>query len=77
MTVDAGYLKHYDPIDKILIGYDPGNFASMVVAQEKLLENELRVLKEFYVCAPDDIPELVAQFNAFFGPVARIRHIDL
>ena len=77
MTVDAGYLKYFDPIDKILIGYDPGNFASIVVAQEKSVENTLRVLKEFYVCAPDDIPELVAAFNAYFGPVSRLRHIDL
>ena len=77
MTVDASYLKYYDPIDKLLLGYDPGNFASMVVAQEKKDENTLRVLKEFYVCAPDDIPELVAAFNAYFGPAARIKHIEL
>ena len=75
-TADASFLKYYNPTEKLLLGYDPGNFASMVVAQEKT-DNTLRVLKEFFVCAPDDIPELAAAFNSYFGPAARIRHIDL
>lgn len=74
--MDSSYLKHYDPSDKILIGYDPGSFASMVVAQEKKDENTLRILKEFFVYPPQDIPDLAAAFNAFFSS-ARFRRIDL
>ncbi|MBE6239759.1 MAG: hypothetical protein E7113_06945 [Bacteroidales bacterium] len=77
MVVDASYLKYYDASDKILLGYDPGNFASMVVGQFKPKENTLRILKEFFVCAPDDIAELAANFNAYFGPAARNKRIDL
>lgn len=75
VRIDAGYLSYYDPMDKILIGYDPGNFASMVAAQEN--GNILRVLKEFFVYPPEDIAEMAAAFNAFFGPAVRNRRIDL
>lgn len=74
--LDASYLKYFDPSDKLLIGYDPGSFASMVVAQEKKNENILRILKEFFVFPPQDIPEMAAAFNAFFAS-ARFRRIDL
>lgn len=74
--LDSSYLRHYDPSDKILIGYDPGSFASMVAAQEKKDENTLRILKEFFVYPPQDIPDLAAAFNAFFSS-ARFRRIDL
>ena len=76
-TFDAGYLKHYDPAQKILIGYDPGAFASIVTAQMKTDENTLRVLKEFYVFPPDDIPDLARAFNAYYGSVSRNKHVDL
>lgn len=36
----AFYLKQYNPDDEILLGYDPGHFSSLVVAQE----NEKTVL---------------------------------
>lgn len=74
--LDASYLKYFDPSDKLLIGYDPGSFASMVVAQEKKNENTLRVMKEFFVFPPQDIPEMAAAFNAFFAS-SRFRRIDL
>lgn len=74
--LDSSYLRHYDPSDKIMIGYDPGSFASMVAAQEKKDENTLRILKEFFVYPPQDIPDLAAAFNAFFSS-ARFRRIDL
>lgn len=77
VTIDAGYLKYYDPTDKILIGFDPGNFASLVAAQEDSKANTLRVLKEFFVYPPEDIPDIAQKFNAFFGPVSRNRRIDL
>ena len=74
--LDASYLKYFDPSDKLLIGYDPGSFASMVVAQEKKNENTLRIMKEFFVFPPQDIPEMAAAFNAFFAS-SRFRRIDL
>lgn len=63
----AKYLKYYDPHSEILVGYDPGHFSSMVCAQEKRLGQELRVIKEFWACYPDEQPELARQFHDFFG----------
>ena len=77
VNIDAGFLKYYNRTDKILLGYDPGNFASMVAAQEDVRANTLRVLKEFFVYPPEDIPDLARQFNSYFGPSARNRRIDL
>ena len=48
----------------------------MVVSQEKKNENTLRILKEFFVYPPQDIPDLASAFNAFFSS-ARFRRIDL
>lgn len=76
-TVDASFLKDFDPAKKILLGYDPGAFASMVAAQEDKAANTLRIQKEFYVFPPDDIPDLARAFNAFYGPAAKNRNIDL
>jgi len=75
-TLDACFLKHFDRTKKIILGYDPGSFRSMVAAQEDKDSNTLRILKEFYVYSPDDIPELCAKFNAFFGAAAGNKHID-
>ncbi len=75
--LDATCLKYYDPTDKLLFGFDPGNFASCVVAQENQSENTLRILKEFFVYAPDDLPDLAQKFSAFFSPAARNYRIDL
>lgn len=66
-TLDSGYLKHYNPKEKLLLGYDPGSFASLVVAQEKKTENTLRVLKEIFVFSPEDIPDLARKFAQFFS----------
>ena len=74
---DASYLKHYDPSRRILIGFDPGNFASMVAAQEVKSENTLRIHKEFFVYPPDDLPDMARQFNTYFGEAARNKNIDL
>lgn len=76
-TIDASYLKYYNPTEKILLGYDPGNFASMVAAQTYHKDNSLRVLKEFFVFHPADIPELAAAFSDFFAPAARNRLVEL
>ena len=63
----ARYLKYYSKHDELLVGYDPGHFSSLTVAQEKNYGRQLRVLKEFYCCYPDEQPELARQFHEFFG----------
>jgi len=74
---DASYLKYYDPTRRILLGFDPGNFASMVAAQEEKGTNTLRIHKEFFVFPPDDLPDMARAFNAYFGATARNKNIDL
>lgn len=64
--ITSEYLKYYDPDAKLEIGFDPGSFASFVVGQEKKKQNEYRILKEFYVYAPKDIPDLAREFNSYF-----------
>lgn len=75
-TITSEYLKYYDPDAKLELGFDPGSFASFIVGQEKKKQNEYRILKEFYVYAPEDLPDLARKFNAFFTN-RRNRHIDL
>jgi len=74
--ITAEYLKHYNPDDKLELGFDPGSFASFVVAQEKRKTNEYRILKEHYVYSPKDLPELAREFNQFWCN-RRNRNIDL
>jgi len=74
---DASYLRHYDPTDKLLLGFDPGAFASCVSAQEYKKDNMLRVHKEFFVYPPEDLADMARKINAYYGPVARNRNIDL
>ena len=73
----ARYLKHYNKRDQLLVGYDPGSFSSLVVAQEKKYGSELRVIKEFFSITPDEQPELAKQFFEFFGHDAQNKHIVL
>ncbi len=74
--IDASYLKYFDPSEKLLLGYDPGSFASIVAAQEKPSENMLRILKEFFVYPPQDIADLAGAVSAFFS-CSKFRRIDL
>ena len=74
--IDSSHLEYFAPSDKILLGFDPGAFASMVAAQEYSKDNSLRILKEFFVYPPMDLPDLATQFNAFFSS-AKCRQIDL
>lgn len=71
------YLKYYNPYDEILIGYDPGSFSSMIVAQEKPGKNQLRVLKEFFCYAPKDQSDLAKAFHDFFGEDSKNKRIRL
>jgi len=73
--ITSEYLKYYNPSDRLELGFDPGSFASLVVAQPKQ-NNEYRVLKEFYTYSPQDIPDLAEDFNNFF-PNRINKNIDL
>lgn len=64
----ADELKYFDPEKPLIIGYDPGHFSSIVVAQEYKKENLLRVIKEFFVWIPKQQGELANMIYEFFGP---------
>lgn len=64
----AEELKYFDPLKPLLIGYDPGHFSSVVVAQEDKKENTMRILKEFFVWIPKQQGELAIMIYEFFGP---------
>ena len=76
-TVTAEHLRHYEPARKLLLGYDPGSFSSVVSAQEDKGANTLRIMKEFFVYPPADAVDLARQINAFYGSAAKLRQIDL
>lgn len=76
-TITARYLKHYDPEDELLLGYDPGNFQSLVVAQEKKRGREIRVIKEFTKWSPADQVDMARDFYNFFGEDSQNKHIKL
>ena len=76
-TFDASYLKDYNPTEKLLLGYDPGNFASIVCGQFDGKDNMLRIMKEFFVYPPEDIPDLARRLSGYFRDTARNRNIDL
>ena len=67
-TLTARYLQHYNKRNELYIGYDPGHFSSLVVAQLEDYRRTFRVIKEFYACFPDEQPDLARQVWEFFGP---------
>lgn len=70
------YLRYYNPREELLLGYDPGNFSSLVVAQERN-QQDTRIIKEFTCYAPHDQTDLARAFNDFFGSDAKNRNIKL
>ena len=76
-SVTAEHLKYYNPTKKLLLGYDPGSFSSVVSGQFYKEDNTLRVMKEFFVYPPEDAADLARQINAFYGDAARLKVIDL
>ena len=73
----AYYLKHYNPNEELLLGYDPGAFASLVVSQENWIKNEVRTIKTFTTYSPKDQTDMALDFAEFFGKDARNRNIKL
>ena len=49
------------------MGYDPGGFSSLVVAQQDQRTNECRIQKEFFVYRPWDQVQLAAKFAEFYA----------
>jgi hypothetical protein len=76
-TLTADYLKYFDPNKPLLLGYDPGNFSSIVVAQEDKPRNTLYVIKEFYCYTPKQQGDLAKEIYEFFGPYHKNKRIDL
>ncbi len=72
----AFYLRYYKPHEEILLGYDPGNFSSLVAAQE-ITPYDTRVIKEFTCYAPHDQTDLARDFNDFFGADAKNKNVKL
>ena len=76
-TLTAHYLQHYDKNEPLYMGYDPGNFQSLIVAQKKDYGRRLDVIKEFWAYIPDDQQNLAQQVYAFFGSDAIDKTIHL
>nr|WP_321409325.1 hypothetical protein [uncultured Carboxylicivirga sp.] len=76
-TLNAQYLKYYDPNEPLLLGYDPGQFSSITVAQEKRKPFELRAIKNFYCWPPKDQADLAREIWEYFGPFKKNKKIDL
>lgn len=73
----SDYLKHFDPNKPLIIGYDPGYFSSILVAQEDKRANKLNVLKEFFCWIPKQQGDLAKQIYEFFGQHHKNKRIDL
>lgn len=66
-TLSARFLTHYSKEDPLYVGYDPGHFQSLIVAQQKEYGQRLDIIKEFYAYVPADQQDLAQQFYEFFG----------
>jgi hypothetical protein len=59
-------LLHCNPDLPLYLGYDPGPFSSLVVAQKNVKNKEFRIIKNFWVIHPEQQLELAKQFADFF-----------
>lgn len=71
------YLKHYDKREPLYVGFDPGDFCSLIVAQEKEYGQRLDIIKEFWAYLPDSQDSLAQQMYQFFGADAVNKVIHL
>jgi len=62
-------MQHCDLDRELYVGYDPGPFTSMVVAQYAPDRQTMYVLKSLYCYWPEQQPELVDRFVRFFSPM--------
>ena len=73
----ARFLKHYDPREPLYVGYDPGDFSSVIIAQKKDYGQQLDIIKEFWAYYPLCQDHLAQQIHQFFGPDAVNKTIHL
>ncbi len=59
-------LKYCDPNQPLYMGYDPGPFSSVEIAQRNSREKKFRVIKDMWVIHPEQHEELAVQINNFF-----------
>lgn len=76
-TLTARYLKHYNKREPLFVGYDPGNFSSLIVGQKKEYGRRFDIIKEFWAYIPDDQQSLASQMYSFFGTDAVNKVIHL
>lgn len=60
-------LKYCNPNKPLLMGYDPGDFQSIVVAQEFDNKQTLRIFKNFWAYLPEEHFDLARKINEFFA----------
>ncbi len=66
--VTCHYLKYLYSSDRLLLGYDPGHFSSLVVATKERKGKEiLRIHKEHFVYHPKSHADLAAEFHSFWS----------
>lgn len=66
-TFTASLLKYFRRSSPLLLGYDPGGFQSLVVAQDDHVDGRFRIQKEFFVYSPYDQTQLAQRFDEFYG----------
>jgi hypothetical protein len=71
------YLKHYDKREPLYVGFDPGDFCSLIVAQKKEYGQRIDIIKEFWAYLPDSQDSLAQQMYQFFGADAVNKVIHL
>lgn len=71
------YLKHYDKREPLYVGFDPGDFCSLIVAQKKDYGQRLDIIKEFWAYLPDSQEKLAEEMHQFFGADAVNKVIHL
>lgn len=76
-TLTARHLRHYDKREPLYVGYDPGDFSSLIVAQKKEYGQRLDIIKEFWAYFPQCQDSLAEQFHQFFGHDAVNKTIHL
>lgn len=66
INVSSDDMRHCDPMKPLLVGYDPGPFSSMVVAQENEYDQCFWCLKNFWAISPEQQTALAKRFDKFF-----------
>ncbi len=59
-------LKYWNPDEPLYLGYDPGPFTSIVVAQRNRRKKELRQIKDMWVIHPEQHKEMAVKLDDFF-----------